>query len=148
MNGILGLSNLTHYSTLPIFHHSNDRVKDFMIGTLIKKIVGSKNERELKRIRPMIQRINALEPQVRPLTDDQLRAKTSELKERIDRGESLEEILPEAFAVVREAARRTLGERHYDVQLSSSEGLSFTKARFPKWRLEKVKPWCPPFLLI
>jgi len=117
MNGILGLSNLTHYSTLPIFHHSNDRVKDFMIGTLIKKIVGSKNERELKRIRPMIQRINALEPQVRPLTDDQLRAKTSELKERIDRGESLEEILPEAFAVVREAARRTLGERHYDVQL-------------------------------
>jgi len=117
MNGILGLSNLTHYSILPIFHHSNDRVKDFMIGTLIKKIVGSKNERELKRIRPMIQRINALEPQVRPLTDDQLRAKTSELKERIDRGESLEEILPEAFAVVREAARRTLGERHYDVQL-------------------------------
>ncbi|HJX60453.1 MAG TPA: hypothetical protein VJ462_04135, partial [Thermodesulfobacteriota bacterium] len=76
-----------------------------MIGTLIKKIVGSKNERELKRIQPMIQRINALEPQVRPLTDDQLRAKTSELKERIDRGESLEEILPEAFAVVREAAR-------------------------------------------
>jgi preprotein translocase subunit SecA len=93
------------------------RVKDFMIGSLIKKIVGSKNERELKRIRPMIQRINALEPQVRPLTDDQLRAKTSELKERIDRGESLDEILPEAFAVVREAARRTLGERHYDVQL-------------------------------
>ena len=88
-----------------------------MIGTLLKKIVGSKNERELKRIRPIIQRINALEPHVRPLTDDQLRAKTPELKERIDRGESLEEILPEAFAVVREAARRTLGERHYDVQL-------------------------------
>ena len=88
-----------------------------MIGSLIKKIVGSKNERELKRIRPMIERINALEPQVRPLTDDQLRTKTSELKERIDRGESLEETLPEAFAVVREAARRTLGERHYDVQL-------------------------------
>jgi preprotein translocase subunit SecA len=65
----------------------------------------------------MIERINALEPQVRPLTDDQLRTKTSELKERIDRGESLEETLPEAFAVVREAARRTLGERHYDVQL-------------------------------
>src|SRR4030043_1013703 len=88
-----------------------------MIGTVIKKIVGSKNERGVKRIRPMIQRINVLEPQVRPLTDDQLRAKTSALKERIDRGESLEEILPEAFAVVREAARRTLGERHYDVQL-------------------------------
>jgi len=88
-----------------------------MIGFLIKKIVGSKNERELRRIRPIIQRINALESDVRPLADDQLRAKTSELKERIDRGESLDEILPEAFAVVREAARRTLGERHYDVQL-------------------------------
>jgi len=88
-----------------------------MIGSFIKKIVGSKNERELKRIQPIIQRINALEPQIRPLTDDQLRAKTSEFKERIEQGESLAEILPEAFAVVRETARRTLGERHYDVQL-------------------------------
>jgi len=88
-----------------------------MIGSLIKKIVGSKNERELKRIRPMVQRINQLEPDVVPLSDDQLRSKTSEFKERIVRGESLEEILPEAFAVVREAARRTLGERHFDVQL-------------------------------
>ncbi len=88
-----------------------------MIGLLIKKIVGSKNERELRRIQPIVQRINPIEPQIRPLNDDQLRAKTSEFRERIDRGESLEEILPEAFAVVREAARRTLGERHFDVQL-------------------------------
>jgi len=88
-----------------------------MIGLLIKKIVGSKNERELKRIRPIVNRINEVESQVRPLTDDQLRTKTSEFKERIDRGASLEEVLPEAFAVVRETARRTLGERHFDVQL-------------------------------
>ncbi len=88
-----------------------------MIGTIIKKIVGSKNEREMKRIRPIVQRINALESQMRPLTDHQLRSKTWEFKERISRGESLDAILPEAFAVVREAARRTLGERHYDVQL-------------------------------
>jgi preprotein translocase subunit SecA len=88
-----------------------------MIGNLIKKIVGSKNERELKRIQPLIQRINQVESKVSPLSDDQLRAKTSELKERIERGESLDEILPEAFAVVREAAKRTLGERHFDVQL-------------------------------
>ena len=88
-----------------------------MIGLLIKKIVGSKNERELRRIQPIVQRINPIEPQIRPLNDDQLRAKTSEFRERIDRGESLEEILPEAFAVVREAARRALGERHFDVQL-------------------------------
>ncbi len=88
-----------------------------MIGSLIKKIVGSKNERELRRIQPIVQRINPIEPQIRPLNDDQLRAKTSEFRERINRGEPLEEILPEAFAVVREAARRTLGERHFDVQL-------------------------------
>jgi preprotein translocase subunit SecA len=88
-----------------------------MIGSLIKRIVGSKNERELKRIRPLVQRINQIESKVLSLSDDQLRTKTTEFKERIERGESLEEVLPEAFAVVRETARRTLGERHYDVQL-------------------------------
>ena len=88
-----------------------------MIGSLIKKIVGSKNERELKRIRPLVYQINQLETKVSPLSDDQLRAKTSEFKERIKQGELLDQILPEAFAVVREAGRRTLGERHFDVQL-------------------------------
>jgi preprotein translocase subunit SecA len=88
-----------------------------MIGGLIKKIVGSKNERELRKIQPLVQRINRLEPQVRPLSDEQLRIRTSEFKDRIEKGGSIEEILPEAFAVVREASRRTLGERHYDVQL-------------------------------
>ncbi|MCJ7746671.1 MAG: preprotein translocase subunit SecA, partial [Desulfobacterales bacterium] len=88
-----------------------------MIGSLIKKIIGSKNERELKRIQPIVRRINQIEPQILPLNDEQLRAKAPEFKERIDRGESLESILPEAFAVVREAAKRTLGERHFDVQL-------------------------------
>ncbi len=88
-----------------------------MIGALIKKIVGSKNERELKRIKPLVEKINQWESEISPLKDDQLRGKTSQFKERIDRGESLESILPEAFAVVRETAKRTLGERHYDVQL-------------------------------
>jgi preprotein translocase subunit SecA len=88
-----------------------------MIGSLIKKIVGSKNERELRKIQPLVDKINQTELKVSPLRDDQLRAKTSEFKDRIERGESLEEILPEAFAVVRETAKRTLGERHYDVQL-------------------------------
>ena len=88
-----------------------------MISYLVKKIVGSKNERELKRIKPMIQRVNVLEPEVRPLSDDQLRAKTAEFKNRLENKEPLDDILPEAFAVVRETARRTLGERHYDVQL-------------------------------
>ena len=88
-----------------------------MFGELLKKIVGSKNDRELKRIQPLVDQINELESKVSPLTDDQLRAKTSEFKERIEKGESLDQILPEAFAVVRETAKRTLGERHYDVQL-------------------------------
>jgi len=88
-----------------------------MVGALIKKIVGSKNERELKRIRPLVYQISQLETKVSPLSDDQLRAKTSEFKERVERGESLDEILPEAFSVVREAGKRTLGERHFDVQL-------------------------------
>jgi preprotein translocase subunit SecA len=88
-----------------------------MIGSLIKKIVGSKNERELRRIQPLVDKINEMESKISPLNDDQLRAQTSEFKERIERGESVEEILPEAFAVVRETAKRTLGERHYDVQL-------------------------------
>jgi preprotein translocase subunit SecA len=88
-----------------------------MIGNLIKKIVGSKNERELKRIQPIIHRVNEVETKISPLTNDQLRARTIEFRERLDRGEPLDEILPEAFAVVRETARRVLGERHYDVQL-------------------------------
>src|SRR4030065_107216 len=88
-----------------------------MIGSLIKKIVGSKNERELKRIQPLIGKINQVEPAIKSLSDNQLRDKAIEFKERVERGELLEEVLPEAFAVVRETAKRTLGERHYDVQL-------------------------------
>ncbi|MEW6666057.1 MAG: preprotein translocase subunit SecA [Thermodesulfobacteriota bacterium] len=88
-----------------------------MIGGFIKKIVGSKNERELKRMRPLVEAINRLEPGFQILSDAELGAKTGEFRERLSRGESLEEILPEAFAAVREAAVRTLGMRHFDVQL-------------------------------
>ncbi|RLB06929.1 MAG: preprotein translocase subunit SecA [Deltaproteobacteria bacterium] len=88
-----------------------------MLGNIVKKVVGSKNERELKRIQPLVERINSLEPQIYPLSDHRLAAKTGEFKERLEKGEPLEDLLPEAFAVVREVARRTLGERHFDVQL-------------------------------
>ncbi len=88
-----------------------------MLGKLIKGIFGSKNERELKRIAPLVQRINALEPDFQKLSDAQLKAKTAEFKERLERGESLEDLLPEAFAAVREASVRVLGMRHFDVQL-------------------------------
>ena len=88
-----------------------------MFGEFIKKIVGSKNDREIKRIRPIVYEVNEWEQKIGPLSNDQLRLKTSEFKERVEKGESLDQILPEAFAVVRETAKRTLGERHYDVQL-------------------------------
>ena len=88
-----------------------------MLGKIIKGIFGSKNDRELKRIAPLIYRINELEPTFQKLTDAELKAKTAEFKERLERGESLDELLPEAFAAVREASVRVLGMRHFDVQL-------------------------------
>ena len=88
-----------------------------MLGGLIRKIVGSKNERELKRMRPIVEKINSLEPQMAALNDERLRAKTPELKERLAKGATLDDILPDAFAVCREAGKRVLGMRHFDVQL-------------------------------
>ena len=75
------------------------------------------NAKELKRLEKLVEQINSFEPQIKSLTDEQLRQKTTEFKDRIAQGSSLDEILPEAFAVVREAAVRTLGMRHFDVQL-------------------------------
>jgi preprotein translocase subunit SecA len=84
---------------------------------LVKKIVGSKNDRELKRLAPLVARINDLEPEVQRLSDADLRARTQVFRQRIAAGETVDDLLPEAFAVVREAAVRTLGMRHFDVQL-------------------------------
>jgi preprotein translocase subunit SecA len=83
----------------------------------VKKIFGDSNDRAVKQIDPLVREINALEPQFKTLTDAQLRAKTDEFRERLAKGDALDDILPEAFAVVREAAFRTIGQRHYDVQL-------------------------------
>jgi preprotein translocase subunit SecA len=88
-----------------------------MIGKLVKSIFGSRNERELKRMAPFVEAINRLEPQFQALSDAQLQAKTGEFKEKLSRGASLEELIPETFAAVREASVRTLGMRHFDVQL-------------------------------
>ncbi|WP_310600686.1 preprotein translocase subunit SecA [Desulfobulbus sp.] len=88
-----------------------------MVGQVLAKIFGSKNDRMIKQYRRVVRRINELEPSVEPLSDAELAAKTVEFRERIAQGETLDQLLPEAFAVVREAARRVLGERHYDVQL-------------------------------
>jgi preprotein translocase subunit SecA len=88
-----------------------------MLGSLVKTIFGSKNDRELKQMQPIVDRINALEPDFKALSDEDLVRKTPDFKERAARGESLEDLLPEAFAAVREASVRTLGMRHFDVQL-------------------------------
>ncbi len=88
-----------------------------MIGKLLTKVFGSSNERYLKSLRPIVKRINELEADVQQLDDQALAARTVEFKQRVANGESLDELLPEAFATVREAGKRVLGERHYDVQL-------------------------------
>ncbi|MCM3040913.1 preprotein translocase subunit SecA [Paenibacillus motobuensis] len=87
-----------------------------MLG-LVKKIFGDTNERDVKRLMKTVDIINKLEPDFVALSDEQLQGKTAEFRERIEKGETLDEVLPEAFATVREASKRTLGLRHYDVQL-------------------------------
>ncbi|HEV7680436.1 MAG TPA: preprotein translocase subunit SecA [Candidatus Dormibacteraeota bacterium] len=87
------------------------------IGGIIKKVFGTSHEREIKRLRPRVERINALEPAWEKLTDAELRGKTAEFKQKLENGATLDDILEESFATVREASKRVLGMRHYDVQL-------------------------------
>ncbi len=88
-----------------------------MITQLLSRIFGTANQRELSRLQPIVDSINALEPSMQALSDEQLKEKTNEFRKRYQEGESLDDLLPEAFAAVREAAHRTIGQRHYDVQL-------------------------------
>lgn len=88
-----------------------------MISTLLTKIIGSRNDRTLKALRKIVKQINAMEPQFETLSDQELQAKTAEYRQRLEQGETLEQLLPEAFATVREASRRVFGMRHFDVQL-------------------------------
>src|SRR5499425_3174304 len=88
-----------------------------MLDTLLAKVVGTQNERELKRLRPLVAQINALAEPIGALTDEQLRGKTAEFKQRVADGETLDDLLVEAFAVVREAGARVLNMRHFEVQL-------------------------------
>ena len=88
-----------------------------MFNKIAKKVFGSRNERLVKRMFKEVEKVNALEDSIKPLSDDELRAKTEEFRQRLKEGESLDKLLPEAFAVVREASIRVLGMRHFDVQL-------------------------------
>jgi preprotein translocase subunit SecA len=98
-----------------------------MISKILKSVFGSRNDRLLKQYRQTVTRINALETQIVALSDDELRAKTAEFKQRVQQGESLDAILPEAFAVVREGSKRALQMRHFDVQLIGGMVLHYGK---------------------
>ncbi|MBS1962026.1 MAG: preprotein translocase subunit SecA [Bdellovibrionales bacterium] len=103
----------------------------------VQKIFGTQNDRELKAIAPLVNRINELEKSISTLTDPELQAKTAEFRERISRGQSLDAILPEAFAVCREASKRVLGQRHYDVQLVG--GITLHKGRIAEMKTGEGK---------
>src|SRR6201982_1100729 len=88
-----------------------------MIGAVARKLFGSSNDRRIRAYRPRVDEINALEPELEALSDEALRARTDEFKQQLADGQTLDDILAPAFATVREAAKRTLGQRHFDVQL-------------------------------
>ena len=101
-----------------------------MVNLLLKKIFGTKTERELKRIQPLVEQINAIEHSLSGLSEDELRSKTDEFRSRISSGDTLDEVLPEAFAVVRETSKRMLNMRHFDVQLIG--GIVLHEGKMPK----------------
>src|SRR5512146_825569 len=108
-----------------------------MIGNLLKKVFGTANERELKRLGVLVDKINSLEDSVSRLSDADLKAKTAEFKKRLEGDETLDDILPEAFAVVREASKRTLGMRHFDAQLVG--GIVLHKGRIAEMKTGEGK---------
>ncbi len=91
--------------------------------TILKKIIGTKNDREIKRLIPIVERVNSFEPAISSLPDIQLKGKTEEFRNRLEAGETLDDLLPEAFAVVREVSKRVLGMRHFDVQIMGGVAL-------------------------
>ncbi len=107
------------------------------ISSIAKKVFGTQNDRELKSIAPIVAKINSFEPSIKPLSDDQLKAKTIEFKQRLAKGETLDQLLPEAFAVVREAAWRVIGQRHYDVQMIG--GITLHRGRIAEMRTGEGK---------
>lgn len=113
-----------------------------MLTNIAKKIFGSRNDRLLKQYRKSVAVINALEEQMQALSDADLQAKTAEFKQRLADGQTLDGILPEAFAVCREASRRTLGMRHFDVQLIG--GMVLHDGKIAEMRTDSAKPWSPP----
>ncbi|WP_369855001.1 preprotein translocase subunit SecA [Candidatus Thalassolituus haligoni] len=108
-----------------------------MMGNIFRKLFGSKNSRELKRMGKLVEQVNSYEEAQQALTDTELQAKTAELKQRLNNGEKLDDLLPEAFAVCREASRRVMGMRHFDVQLIG--GITLHEGRIAEMRTGEGK---------
>ena len=108
-----------------------------MVNKILNKIFGSRNERLIKRMRKSVEAINALEPATSALSDDELRAKTDEFRQRLQDGAELDSLLPEVFAVVREGARRVLGLRHFDEQFLG--GLALHEGKIAEMRTGEGK---------
>src|ERR1700693_2650770 len=102
-------------------------ISNFLTTNILTKIFGSRNERLLKQYGQVVRRINTLEPATAALSDDELRARTVALRERVGKGEELDAVLPEAFAIVREAGKRSLQMRHFDVQMIGGIALHYGK---------------------
>ena len=113
----------------------------------LTKLIGGSNEGVIKKIRrEVLDGVNALEPDFEALSDAELRAKTDEFRARLQAGETTEDILHEAFAVVREAAKRTLGQRHFDVQLIG--GFALHEGKIAEMRTGEARRWSPRCLRI
>ncbi|MDE1462798.1 preprotein translocase subunit SecA [Spartinivicinus poritis] len=108
-----------------------------MLAPLVRKVFGSKNDRQLRRMRKVVKAVSALEESLSKLSDEQLKAKTDEFRDRTKKGESLDSLLPEAFAVVREAGKRVMGMRHFDVQLIG--GMTLHEGRIAEMRTGEGK---------
>lgn len=114
-----------------------------MFAPLLRVLFGSKNDREVKRMRRAVRAINALEEQMVALTDEQLRAKTEEFRGRLGKGETLDQLLPEAFAVAREAGKRVMGMRHFDVQLIG--GMVLHEGKIARCVPARARLWWRPW---
>jgi preprotein translocase subunit SecA len=112
-----------------------------VVGTIKRVLGGDYNERELRKLRPLVQRVNELGGEVGALTDAELRAKTDEFLSHLSAGETLEDILPEAFAVVREVSERRIGLRHFDVQVLGGIALHQGKIAEMKTGEGKTLAW-------
>src|SRR5690554_2099929 len=108
-----------------------------MINSLLRKVVGSKNDREVKRMSRLVERINVLESELESLDDAALRARTEEFRGRLEAGEALDGLLSEAFATVREAGKRVMGMRHFDVQMIG--GMTLNSGRIAEMKTGEGK---------